>query len=89
MKAHFASSDDPLKEGETLTALCGASVPNAEFLITWSKSFRWGEKIRDLIREEFWSSIGNCKKCLIAELTGRYVYGIRTRVGGEKEEEAA
>lgn len=87
-KAHFATSDEHLIEGETIEAACSALVPHAEFLITWTKEFRLGQQIREVLAEEGWGRIGICSKCLNAELDGRYVYGIRER-GEEVTEEAA
>jgi len=68
-KIHLLSSIDPLKEHVGHTAACGKLVPNAEF-----KFFFEGELPTNLW--EAISSITTCRKCLAADLTGKYVYGI-------------
>jgi len=38
MKAHVIESEDPLREGADITALCGALVSKAVFAYMWNSS---------------------------------------------------
>ena len=80
MKAHLVSSDDPLREGLKLFAICGAEVPNAVFQFFF----------RDDVYEfsQSLSTINTCEKCINAQryLVGRFVYGIVSAKKSPKSE---
>ena len=60
MRCHAIESDDPLVEGRGYEAICGATVPEAYFLASFSPLP--GMDVRHLGESYF--SLGQCKKCL-------------------------
>jgi hypothetical protein len=69
MKLHLITSEEPPKNGETLTAVCGAEVPNARTVFWWDDDFEpiWGE---------FVFSYRPCSKCVSMDLGKRYIAGV-------------
>ena len=79
IKTHLADSAEPLKEGVSLTAICGAVVPDAAFV------FMWDDVVDiDLLLA---SLKGCCRQCTreFPNRTGCYLYGIRS---GEENKQA-
>ena len=68
IKTHLADSQEPLKEGTSLRAVCGVTVPDATFLFMWDEQ---GESL-DVSR------LKCCGKCKAGSLRARYIYGIRS-----------
>lgn len=67
MKAHITDSVDPLREGETLTANCGAEIANAYFVFYVDTSAGIGAQLNSLM---------TCKSCRETMSGKRYIYGI-------------
>ena len=84
MKAHVIESEDPLREGADITALCGALVSKAVFAYMWNSS----------IAPEFvaaLTTLNTCRSCYRQFLSKRYIYGILpgAEIRPEHEEEVA
>jgi hypothetical protein len=81
MKRHLITSDDPLKPGGTLVALCGAEIANAHF------PFFWEDELQPNC-VEFLFSMRVCRQCASHPFDKRYLYGL---VNGEsvKQEQVA
>lgn len=73
MKAHFVSSSEPLKSGETLEAACGAEVKNSFFAFQLDTAFTVGHTIGSIVSI---NTLLFCRKCLCSSLAGRYLYAI-------------
>jgi hypothetical protein len=71
MKCHIYVANDPIKEGEDLTALCGSTVPKARFEFWFDAEGRAAAEIMMNL-----SSISTCGACLRTETKGRYFYGV-------------
>ena len=79
MKAHLLSSDEPLKEGQDHSVLCGQVVKKAQFVFFFDS-----DKFESFL--EMLSPLRFCSKCARSEISKRYVYAMIE--GGEIQEEA-
>lgn len=70
MKTHLLDSSDPIIEGQTQTAICGASVPNAKFV------FMWDEIEAGSLITSATFALRICRKCTETPFEKRYIYGI-------------
>jgi hypothetical protein len=68
MKAHLIDSDEPLREGITYTALCGAVVRDATFVFFFNDD---ATNFRESL-----NTLNTCRHCIDLEIEKRYVYGI-------------
>jgi len=69
MRAHLLDSDDPLHEGDSLTAKCGIEVPHSHFVFYLDQEYSMG--ISPLNRFLF------CTRCLMKSVGDRrYLYGL-------------
>ncbi len=69
MKAHIAESAEPLREGSTITAICGEKVHNVVFAYMFDAQ----------IAPEFvtgMNMLNTCKACYRIPLTSQYIYGL-------------
>ena len=85
MKVHILRSADPLKSGETYTAICGKEVANSHFVFTCDESF--GHTMT-------FNALKCCKECLTTRIEdekhlGKYVYGLLNAQELKEPEEAA
>ena len=70
MKHHYATSNDPLPEGKTLTAMCGVEVPKARFAAMLDLA-----SVGDKFTAHY--TTGLCRKCFVKEWTNkRFLYVI-------------
>src|ERR1039458_9458782 len=69
MKAHLLSSDEPLKEGQDHSALCGQVVKKAQFVFFFDS-----DKFESFL--EMLSPLRFCSKCARVEIVGRYIYAL-------------
>ena len=69
MKAHLKSSDEPLKEGQDHSALCGQVVNKAQFVFFFDS-----DKFESFL--EMLSPLRFCSKCARMEIAGRYIYAL-------------
>jgi hypothetical protein len=84
VKSHLVNSDEPVKLGTDLTAMCGAVVSKAE------SSFGIDTGNTNSIVEalsEFLTTLNTCSDCLVCTLSKRYLYGVVP--GQEAKHEAA
>ena len=78
---HFANSAEPLKEGSTITAICGADVSKAGFVASLDCSIVGYSFAVRAIR-------GMCRKCDNGELAKRFVYVIAAGQEARDEEQS-
>lgn len=78
-KVHLCNSEDPLKEGETLTAICGEAIPRSQFVFMWDDFEAFPGA--DVCTYQF--QVRNpCRECRKIPPSERYIYGVRTREDG-------
>lgn len=66
-RVHFLSSDEPLREGQTAVAQCGAVVPNIVFVYLMDYDAMVSPNDVGVFK-------GQCHKCLSRKWTGRRIY---------------
>lgn len=90
-KTHLCNSDEPLKEGETLLAICGQEVPRSRFVFRWDDYETFAgipvTNFSCLLASSTALAIGMCRNCREHDLTKRYIYGVRTREDIQEEAE--
>ena len=68
MKAHILISAEPLVQGRTYQAQCGAEVKRSYFVFTFDEEF--GQSVT-------FNAMLCCAKCLSSQMgAGRYIYGL-------------
>ena len=72
MRAHLIDTDNPLKEGSDVQALCGELVKNVIFVYSFDSQIA-PELVSGL------NTLNTCKNCYRIELTKRYIYGLLNR----------
>ena len=67
MKVHLLDSNEPMKEGDDLTALCCQFIPKAAFLFVFDTGLGGAATFNSLL---------TCRQCREAQTGKRYLYGI-------------
>lgn len=83
MKAHLKSTDEPISNGQPITAACGAEIEKSFAVLSLDTAFTVGHSVREIVSA---NTLLFCRKCFSAPLTGRYLYAVHE---GQEDQDAA
>lgn len=72
VKIHLVDSDEPLREGDRMVALCGTVVDCSHFTVMWDEVATGKLEIGVLILSNRYV----CRKCKVRGIEKRYIYGV-------------